>query len=608
MYIKLIKLSVQGQNKISKDVIFDEKNTLIQGSSDTGKSYILNAVYYCLNGTATPRNVGYSNGYTTFILTLSLGAKKYTIIRDYAFNINKIYEGEHNELDLPKEFFISNKINDFLISELGLSKYKIITKSGVIGNITLSNLKYFSFFDEDRTLSSDFFISAKENNKSLARKSLFSFLLTGQDDKNLELSTPEKEKNLIDGKLSVYSAELIFLNEWFETSKIDKSLSQNDIYEKIEFLDIQLEAKLDIQIVDQDLIKKLNYELNSIRHKINNNQNEIDKINDNIVNFRILNKKYTSDRERLVSILNTHLVFESFIDHNCPLCDSIMQNNSNENSQNLISAIDFEIKKIDFLKNELNNLTPDLERELNFFINENSKLKGKIDANLEIQFNIKNKVNVDDFLDLTNQKNILENSLSVSERIESISRLIEENTKTKNKKIKVIRDLSEPFSAISIRCKALLKEWGLTDIHNLYIASDEMDLTINQRQRISFGKGKRAIFLTAFAIAIMEYSIQKRIPHLGFIIIDSPLVTHKDPKYGVTKLTHEELTKEELTIEIESYMNERVTQKFYKWLVEYKGQGQIVIIENDTPNEKLKDQINFIEFTGNSKLGRSGFF
>lgn len=603
MHIKLIKLSVQGQNKTPKDVIFNEKNTLIQGSSDTGKSYILNAIYYCLNGTATPKNVGYSNGYTTFILTFSLGTEIFTVIRDYAFSINKIYKGEHNELDPPKELFISNKINDFLISELGLSQYKIITKSGVISNITLSNLKYFSFFDEDRTLSSDFFISAKENNKSLARKSLISFLLTGQDDKNLELSTPEKEKSLIDGKLSAYSAELCFLNEWYETNKVDKSLSQNDIYEKIEFLDIQLEAELDIQIVDQNLIKKLNKELNSIRYKINHNQNEIDKINDNIISFKILNEKYNSDRERLVSILNTHLVFESFIDHHCPLCDSIMQNTSNENCQNLVSSIDFEIKKIDFLKNELNNLTPNLERELNLFINENSILQAKIDANLEIQFNIKNKINIDNFLNLSNQKNILENSLSISERVKSISRLIEENTTKKNKKIKVIRDLSEPFNTISNRCKALLKEWGLTDINNLYIASDEIDLTINQRQRISFGKGKRAIFLTAFAIAIMEYSIQKSIPHLGFIIIDSPLVTHKDPKYGVTKLTQEELK-----IEIESYMNEKVTQKFYKWLVEYKGHGQIVIIENDAPNEELKDQINFIEFTGNSKLGRSGFF
>lgn len=608
MNIKLIKLSVQGQYKTSKEVIFDEKNTLIQGSSDTGKSYILSAIYYCLNGTEIPRNVGYSSGYTTFILTFSLGDKKFTIIRDYAFNINKIYQGEFYETDPPQEFFISNQINNFIIKQLGLSDSKIVTKSGTLSNITLSNLKYFSFFNEDRTLSSDFFISAKENSKLLARKSLFSFLLTGQDDKKLELSTSEKQKNLIDGKLSAYKAELNFLNEWFEASNIDQSLSQDDIHEKIGFLEVQIEAKLDIKIVDQNLIKELNQDLNSIRVNINQNQNQIDKLNEDIVNFKILNEKYDSDRERLISILNTHLVFESFIDHNCPLCDSIMQKIDNEDSQDLLNAIEFEIKKIEFLKIELNKLIPDLKSELKYLTIENIQLNEKVKANLEKQLDIKNQIKLGDFLYLSNQRNLLEQSLSIFDRVEYINKLIDKDNQTKNIKIKVIRELAEPFSAISIRCKALLKEWGLTDIHNLYIPSDEMDLVINQRQRISFGKGKRAIFLTAFAISIMEYSISKKLSHLGFIIIDSPLVTHKDPKYGEEKLTEEKLTIEERTMEMESYMSGTVAQKFYKWLVQYNGHGQIIIIENDAPNEQFKNQINYIEFTGNSKVGRSGFF
>lgn len=608
MNIKLIRLSVQGQDKTSRDIFFNEKNTLIQGSSDTGKSYILSAIYYCLNGTEKPKNVGYSGGYTTFILTFSLGDKKFTIIRDYAFSINKVFQGEFYEIDPPQEFFLSNQINNFIIKQLGLSESKIVTKSGTLGNITLSNLKYFSFFNEDKTLSSDFFISAKENNKTLSRKSLFSFLLTGQDDTKLELSTSEKEKNLIAGKLSAYRAELNFLNEWFETTNIDQSLSKNDVYEKIEYLEVQIEAKLDIKILDQDLIKELNQSLNSIRFDINQNQNQIDKLNDNIVNFKILNEKYDSDRERLISILNTHLVFESFIDHHCPLCDSIMQNNDSKNSQNLLSAIEFEIKKIDFLKNELNKLTPNLQSELKYLIIENIELNEKVNTNLAKQIDIKNQINLDEFLDLSNKRSILEQSLSVSDRINYISKLIDEDNQTKNIKIKVIRELSEPFSAISIRCKALLKEWGLTDIHNLYIPSDEMDLVINQRQRISFGKGKRAIFLTAFAISIMEYSIFNKLPHLGFIIIDSPLVTHKDPKYGEEKLDAEKLTLEERTMEMESYMSGTVAQKFYKWLVQYDGHGQIIIIENDAPNEQFKDQINYIEFTGNPKVGRSGFF
>ena len=604
MNIRLIKLSVQGQNKKPREINFFEKNTLIQGSSDTGKSYILSAIYYCLGGTDIPKNVGYSAGYTTFILTLNLDNNIYTVVRDYAFSISNIYTGEFYEIEPPIENLISKKINDFFINALNLNKFKIVTKSGKLGNITLSNLKYFSFFDEDKTLSSDFFLPKKEKIKITERQSLFSFILTGQDDKNLDLSTPKDEKLRIDGKITVYNAELEMLNEWYKVNNIDKSLNIDDISEKISFLDNELEARLDIKIVNQDAINTLNSELKLLRIDLNQNQNIIDKINENISNFEILDKKYNSDKERLVSILNTHLVFDKFADHNCPLCDSIMHVDTAEESEDFIKSIEFEISKINLLQNNLKELIPDLKKELYISNEYKQQLKNKIENNLQAQLEIKDNTNLNDFINLTNKKNLLENSINFSERIRDINTLIEKNITVKNKSIKVIRNLSTPFNFIAKRCKAILLEWGISNIHNLYISDQEMDLIINQRQRISFGKGKRALFLTAFAISIMEYSLEEDMGHLGFLIIDSPLVTHKDPKYGAKTIKNEENRK----FELENYTEITVAQKFYHWLVTYKGKGQIIIIENDAPEDKYKTMINFIEFTGNDTIGRAGFF
>ncbi|ODL95696.1 AAA family ATPase [Acinetobacter pittii] len=604
MNIKLIKLSVQGQNKESKEINFNEKNTLIQGSSDTGKSYILSAIYYCLGGTDIPKNVGYSAGYTTFILTLRLNNEIYTIVRDYAFSITNIYSGEHYVIDPPFENLISKKINEFFINTLNLNNFKIVTKSGKLGNITLSNLKYFSFFDEDKTLSSDFFLPKKENNKLLERQSLFSFLLTGQDDKNLDLSTPKDEKLRIDGKISVYNAELEMLNDWYSINNIDKSLTIDDISEKISFLDTELEAKLDIKIVNQNIINKLNSDLKSLRIELNKNQNTIDKINDNIANFELLDEKYNSDKERLISILNTHLIFEQFADHTCPLCDSIMQVDTAEEREKFVKGIEFEISKISTLQSELKTLIPELKNELSFYNEHNQQLNNKIENNIKSQFEVKERSDLNDFINLTQKKNLLESSINFSNRISAINKLIDENITVKNKNIKVVRNLSTPFDSISKRCKSLLLGWGISNINNLYISDQEMDLIINQRQRISFGKGKRALFLTAFAISIMEYSLDKDIGHLGFLIIDSPLVTHKDPKYGLKTINDEENRK----LELDNYTEITVAQKFYHWLVKYKGKGQVIIIENDAPEEKYKTMINFIEFTGNDMIGRAGFF
>ncbi|SPL72022.1 hypothetical protein KPC_3200 [Acinetobacter stercoris] len=122
-----------------------------------------------------------------------------------------------------------------------------------------------------------------------------------------------------------------------------------------------------------------------------------------------------------------------------------------------------------------------------------------------------------------------------------------------------------------------------------------MDLKINHRERISYGKGKRAIYLTAYAIAIMQYALNQNYPHLGFLIIDSPLVTHKDPK---NKKDESE----------DAYIQQSVADKFYIWLSKNQHKGQIIVIENDIPPKDIHNKINYIEFSGTTDYGRYGFY
>ena len=85
-------------------------------------------------------------------------------------------------------------------------------------------------------------------------------------------------------------------------------------------------------------------------------------------------------------------------------------------------------------------------------------------------------------------------------------------------------------------------------------------------------------------------------PHLGLTIIDSPVVTYKDPKHAKNA-------------EKEDLLDESVKDRFYAWLASRKELGQIIILENEEPNAETLPKLSYTEFVGpGNTTGRGGFF
>ncbi len=82
-------------------------------------------------------------------------------------------------------------------------------------------------------------------------------------------------------------------------------------------------------------------------------------------------------------------------------------------------------------------------------------------------------------------------------------------------------------------------------------------------------------------------------PHLGFIVIDSPLKSYADPKNQENK----------------DVAAGTVTSRYYDWLSKRSGRGQIVILENEEISELAKALLKPLEFIGEgSGEGRKGFY
>jgi hypothetical protein len=117
------------------------------------------------------------------------------------------------------------------------------------------------------------------------------------------------------------------------------------------------------------------------------------------------------------------------------------------------------------------------------------------------------------------------------------------------------------------------------------------DLVISGKPRTARGKGLRAITQAAFTISLLEYCASKDKPHPGFVILDSPLLSYKEPESAEDDLTGTNLN-----------------SNFYRQLLQIKKDRQVIVVENtDPPSDvELGDRVE--HFSGLEGEGRFGLF
>ncbi|WP_305425746.1 hypothetical protein [Photobacterium leiognathi] len=95
----------------------------------------------------------------------------------------------------------------------------------------------------------------------------------------------------------------------------------------------------------------------------------------------------------------------------------------------------------------------------------------------------------------------------------------------------------------------------------------------------------------------MQFCIKNNRGHSGIVLLDSPLCTLRS-KYVINI---NNIDKKDIIMDL-------TKEKFYSAISQYKGLGQIIILENDAPAEPSSLELGFTEFTEDKNLGRYGFY
>jgi len=145
--------------------------------------------------------------------------------------------------------------------------------------------------------------------------------------------------------------------------------------------------------------------------------------------------------------------------------------------------------------------------------------------------------------------------------------------------------------------KAVLTKWDFPDADKIQFDAKANDIAVAGKPRDANGKGVRAVMHAAFNVAVAVHCIEKGLPHPGFLVLDTPLLTYREPLTS----RHGELSDDEKALKATS-----LAEKFYRHLASLEDTLQVIVIENSDPPAAIEELAHIEVFTGLPDYGRPG--
>lgn len=286
----------------------------------------------------------------------------------------------------------------------------------------------------------------------------------------------------------------------------------------------------------------------------------------------------------------------------CPLCGAPAEQHSQhdlshgQSVDQLRAACQAEVQKIAGLRADLENELTKLNAEEEILASTSGDLEQQI-ATLTKQIEESLHPVIEaasvELQNLNQKRQAIAGALVLFEELASLRKRLQQihSELSALKGVKAVRSYLTTSEATNLcqTIEAVLIRWHYPDTGDVTFSEEKQDLVISGKDRGSQGKGFRAVTLSAFLIGLMEYCFVSKLPHPGFVVLDSPLVTYKKPNVAPG---------EAISADIQS--------AFYGDLRGH-SQGQVIVLENEYPIGSVQQAINYVEFT-KSGTGRYGFF
>lgn len=613
--LRLRHLVLTGPNIAQAELSFEDGLNIIYGASNTGKSFTAKAILFMLGAIKALPETAEIAAYDKVWLGLTFpdgrNATLYRAARGGHFRLFEglvTSEGSSNGLALKQKHNSkrTDTVSHLLLDAMGLSGKQIVRDvDGKKDPLSIHFLSPYAVVSEEDIIAekSPVFTSGIPSQRTF-EQNLFKLILTGIDD-TAAVTVPKESTRkvakaakieLVDELIAQLDAELgdsapNQLETEEQLSRLDQSARDLSSHLRA------MQRGLDERIIERRNVADRNAEMQA-------RARELDLT---LQRFASLKAVYSSDLDRLQSIEEGGFVLVAMAGKDCPVCGAPPEAQTHNHVAEEISiaqkAAAAEARKIELEQRELAQTMASLDAEVDGLARMSAQLSAEIagldakigemrprEASLRESYEVfaAKRFEIVRIIELYQRRAML---IARRGEIEAVS------IKRGGDSPRVGPDSTTAFK-FGETLKAVLIAWHFPDADKVQFDGKTGDVTVTGKRRAANGKGVRAILRAAFNVAVIVYCVENNRPHPGFLVLDTPLLTYREPlksKYG------------ELSEDEEAIASTSLAEHFYKHLASLKHDVQFIVIENSTPptaiDKRLARITTFTHTQGNGRFG-----
>lgn len=586
--ITIRHLAFTGPKKQDASVRFRRGLNVLYGASETGKSFVFEAVDFMLGGSGPLRDIRQRAGYDRILLGLQFSDDStITLVRGVAGGDFLMYEGLHEtvpdgvegkELAAKHSSKSKDNLSSFLLDRIGLAN-KLVRRNaqGVKQNLSFRTLSHLCLVDEIAIQDRRSPVESGVVTSRTADFSTFKLLLTGTDDSSIvNMKKDKAEADAKAAKLEVIDELLAINRKRLEELTEDPA----DFRLQLERLDQTLGNEHQILQTTEAQYRELSARRSSINSQLQLGIERRAELGEMLARFKLLDEHYENDLRRLASVREAGSLFASLPARPCPLCgaetdEQHLGSDCDGNVEAIIAASEAESRKITLLRKELEDTVRQLRNEVTLFERQIPHLETALgDASSEImKFAPGVAAQRSTFSEIIEKRAEVKEVTNVIDSIEELEKrrlALEPSGKVDSTALLAVDLSTSVTDAFAQKIESILKAWNFPDVERVHFDTALRDFVIAGQARGARGKGLRAITHAAVAVGLMEFCRDADTPHPGFVVLDLPLVAYREP----------EGTEDDLK-------GTDVQDRMYEYLLRLADR-QVIILENVTPPAEIE--------------------
>lgn len=610
--LRLRHLAFHGPNRESASIEFGPQLNVIYGASNTGKSFVVEAIDFMLGGQGPLRDIPERVGYDRVILAVeTLDGDSFTLQRSPTGGTFTVYPGIH--MDIPegldgKELAdhhsdrSDENLSAFLLARIGLAKKRVRrNKRNETQSLSFRNLARLVAVSEEEIIQRRSPLSDGNYAADTANASTFKLLMTGVDDSALtatrvdaaELASRQGQIDLLTNLITDYRKQIR-----------DMAAPPAQLHDQLTRLDATLTAQSNQLATSEAAYRDFAEQRRNTLRKLEEETARSTEVVNLLDRFKLLAEHYASDVQRLEGIREAGNLFVALGEVACPLCGASPDNHRLDdecdgNIGEVSAAAEAEIAKIKARQLELAATIGSLTKEQASLARRLPTIESRltsISSQLEKYVGPRYRQDRASYAEVTEKRSEVREALALFQTLQDLEDRklkleVDSGLEGKSANLPDI-DLStsttDKFAELVL---SILKAWHFPSVGRVHFDMKTKDLVINGKDRVSYGKGLRAITHSAFTFGILEYCRQNDTSHPGFVVLDSPLLSYREPESAEDDLRGTDLM-----------------THFYAHLGSIPANRQVIVIENTDPPADVTSSPQSHQFSGNGAVGRFGFF